>query len=354
MTTLFRKVPVTILTGFLGAGKTTLLNHLLHAEHGLRVAVLVNDFGEINIDSQLIVGVETDRAITLSNGCICCTIRDDLRQAALQLFQRAEPPEYILIEPSGVSDPLSVAHTFTETELARYVDVDGILAVVDADQFLSLPAENVVLAMDQIGVADLVILNKIDLTSTEGLAQVRREIRQMAPRARILETTYGRAPVELLLGVGNYDPQQLLARTVREVHVHTAETADHDHDHALEYRTWSMVEERPFSFRALQKVINDLPLGIYRAKGVLYLDEAPDRRCILQVVGKRARIVVTDPWGEELPRSQIVVIGGPTAVDPEQLQAAFTACLRENQPSKSPLRAAIDWVRSAWDLASRR
>ncbi|NJO00189.1 MAG: GTP-binding protein [Anaerolineales bacterium] len=128
-------IPLTIIGGFLGAGKTTLLNHILHSDHGLRVAVLVNDFGAINIDTQLIVGVEGE-TISLSNGCICCSIRDDLMEATLQLLERPDPPEYIIVETSGVSNPGAVKLTFMfSSELISRVRVDSIVTVIDAEQF---------------------------------------------------------------------------------------------------------------------------------------------------------------------------------------------------------------------------
>lgn len=212
-------IPLTLLTGFLGAGKTTLLNRILHADHGLRVAVLVNDFGAINIDTQLVVGVEGE-TISLANGCICCTIRDDLLQAALQLVERADPPEYIIVETSGVSDPEAVAVTFLLPELRSRIQLDSILTVVDAEQVLSLTGADALLAEDQVALADIVILNKVDLATPELLEQVRAWVEEVAPRARVLETVHGNAPLELLLGVGAFSPERLHQRTRRDIHVH--------------------------------------------------------------------------------------------------------------------------------------
>ncbi len=185
------RIPVTILTGFLGAGKTTLLNHLLHGGHGRRIAVLVNDFGAVNIDAQLIVGVEGEDTVNLANGCICCTIRDDLYRAVLEICQRSDPPEYILVETSGVSDPLAVAHTFTQTALSQYVHVEAILTVVDAEQYEAIPRENQVLALDQIGTADIVVLNKVDLITLPQRIAIEERIRYISPKARILLTQHG-------------------------------------------------------------------------------------------------------------------------------------------------------------------
>lgn len=353
------RIPVTILTGFLGAGKTTLLNHLLHGDHGRRIAVLVNDFGAVNIDAQLIVGVAGEDTVNLANGCICCTIRDDLYQAVLQICQRSDPPEYILVETSGVSDPLAVAHTFTHTALSRHVHVEAILTVVDAEQFESIPRENQVLALDQIGTADIVVLNKVDLVTLAERIAIEERIRAILPKARILATQHGQVPVGLVLGTGLPEAVRDYGRSPHDVHVHAAPTDDahhheHDHehdDHSLLFHTWHYEEKRPFHFKALQKVVNNLPLSIYRAKGFIYLNEAPDRKCTLQVVGKRARLVVGEPWGDLHPHTSVVLIGLADGVPAAELAAQFDACLLENQVAATPLQAAVNWVRDAWQLA---
>ena len=180
-------IPVTIISGFLGAGKTTLLNYLLNAEHGLRVAVLVNDFGAINIDAALVTGVSGESTIDLSNGCICCSIRDDLFEAVLQLIQRPDPPEYIVVETSGVSDPVAVSLTFIAPQLQSQTRVDSVITVVDSEHIGQIEGKGRELALDQIATADMVVLNKIDLVDKIERKALANFIRKRAPSARIFE-----------------------------------------------------------------------------------------------------------------------------------------------------------------------
>jgi G3E family GTPase len=361
-------IPITILTGFLGAGKTTLLNRILHGDHGLRIAVLVNDFGAVNIDSQLIVGVEED-TISLANGCICCTIRDDLIAATRKLVAREIPPEYILVETSGVSDPAGVARSFLV--LGETVRVDGIVTVVDTEQIQGLEGQSMFLAMEQIGIADIVMLNKVDLVDEEKLLEMRTWIRRMVPGARVLETVHAEAPLALLLGVGHYMPERLAARRTLDIHVHpepgasTSVDAPGDgagelsenaplvaehahHDHSLVFSTWTYVSPHALDVALVQRAVDRLPLGIYRAKGFLRLVEPVDRPGILQMVGRRARITAGEPWGEREPHTQLVFIGEQGAIDPQELARRFDAC----RPGKSSrlrnwLEDVVDWVRHA-------
>jgi G3E family GTPase len=322
---MMQPTPVTILTGFLGAGKTTLLNHILQGSHGRRVAVLVNDFGAINIDAQLVVGVEDiagdGRLLELANGCICCTIRDDLRQTALALLQRDNPPDYLLIEASGVSEPGAILRTFWHPELRRLALVDGIITVVDAEQVMEYDGRARMLILDQIGTADLLILNKVDLVAPEHLAQVKAWIQKRAPKTRILEAERAELPLDLLLGVELHRDQ-----------AHDGQDDDHDHRH--DFQTWSYVSERPFAQPALEKLLQNLPTALYRAKGFVYLAERPEQAALLQVVGRRFQLTAGDNWPDQ-PRTQLVFIGAEGELDTAVLQTQFDRCLAHNQSWRS-------------------
>lgn len=365
-------IPVTILTGFLGSGKTTLLNHILHAEHGLKVAVLVNDFGAINIDTQLVVGLEGDgETISLANGCICCTIRDDLARAVLDLLRRDDPPEYIIVETSGVSDPVAVANTFVVME---GVKIDSILTVMDAEQYKNLGRANMMLAMDQVGVADIIILNKVDLVTPEEREKIKREwIYEINPRARVIEAEYGKVPLELVLGVGEFALERLTQRETKDIHVHeVGAPADHEHehhnhddeheehdhehehhehhDHSLVFSTWSYTTEKPFSYQSLRRVIDKLPTTVFRAKGIFFLADAPDYKGILHVVGSRVQLTLRERWDGQPPHSQVVVIGSHGEIDGDDLTGRFETALAENAPASEVERlmnTVMNWLRAA-------
>jgi G3E family GTPase len=339
------QTPVTILTGFLGAGKTTLLNHILQGSHGRRVAVLVNDFGAINIDAQLVVGVEDiagdGRLLELANGCICCTIRDDLRQTALALLQRDNPPDHLLIEASGVSEPGAILRTFWHPELRRLSLVDGIITVVDAEQVMDYDGRARMLILDQIGTADLLVLNKVDLVAPERLAQVKAWIAQRAPGTRILEAVRAELPLDLLLGITlDPNPNPNRNRNRDRNRNRTADCdcdsdsdcdsdCDHRHHHDHDFATWSYANERPFSQSTLEKLLQNLPPALYRAKGFVYLAERPEQAVLLQVVGRRFQLTAADNWPDQ-PRTQLVFIGAGGELDTALLQAEFDRCLAAN------------------------
>lgn len=329
-------IPVTLIGGFLGAGKTTLLNHILSEDHGVRAAVLVNDFGAINIDAKLIVGVEDD-TLNLVNGCVCCTIRGDFAQAVLNLLARPEPPEHVFVELSGVSDPLPVLNTFLETELSRAFSVNAILTLVDCEQFPRLTGEMLKLAQQQLGVADIVLLNKVDLVGPDETAGLTALIKAIAPGSRILKITHGSVPFDLIMTGGERHP----AEAARPADIHRA----HDHHHDRTFATWSWTCDRPLSLPKLRDVIETLPDAVYRCKGVVHIEELPVRKYVLQMVGKRYQFEDAGPWGGEQPHTEIVLIGGRDAIDTDRLQAAFQACIGTGDESQSPVLRLVRKLR---------
>ena len=352
----YAPIPVTILTGFLGAGKTTLLNRMLHGDHGLRVAVLVNDFGEINIDSQLVVATPEEEVINLANGCICCSIRGDLIEALHKQVNHPSAPEYLVIETSGVSNPGEVAQTIMLPQLASRIRLDSIVAIVDSEQFTELDDQNWYVAGSQVSVADMIVFNKVDLVDESQLIRLRGLVRdEFLSKAPIFETTYAQVPLELLLNVGRYDMERLVNREPLEVHVHRRHghgDADHDHDpddHTLAYDTWRFSTDGLLAYNALREAVDNLPPTVFRAKGVLCLDHARDRQAILQVVGKRARIDLGSGWHDRPPRSHLVVIGAAGSLDAAWLQHHFEACLAKKRSLwPRPIQKTVEWARRLW------
>jgi G3E family GTPase len=318
-------VPLTILTGFLGAGKTTLLNRILSGDHGLRVAVLVNDFGSINIDAELVVGVESG-TISLANGCVCCEIRDDLVESVAGLLARPETIEYILLEASGVADPAGIFVTFNDPNLRDRIRLDSVTCVIDADQVFAHPEYPPLmeLKLRQVGFADMVILNKVGLAGPEQVEKVRAWLDDHFNRLRVVETDYCDVPNEILLGVGRFDPSQASAE-------HDcgdpACSDEHAHPHSDVFGTWSYETDKPLALDAVREAMRKLPGSVYRAKGVVYTADAPDRRAVLQVVGRRVDIAVEGEWGDRQPRTRIVAIGQAGEIGETVLEDALASCV---------------------------
>lgn len=302
-------LPLTVIGGFLGAGKTTLVNKLLSGTHGVRVAVLVNDFGRINIDSALITSQTAD-TISLANGCACCTIAGDLTKALLALVGRDEPPEAIVLEASGLADPLGIAQVALANPALR---LDGILAVLDVEAAARTASDPACAATftAQAAAADLVILNKADLADAETLASARALAAELAPGKPVIETCQSEVPAEIVLGI----------RSTRAV----VPAVPADAGHASAFASWSGSTEALLDAGRLRAMLDTLPAGVLRAKGILRLSGDPARRTVYQRVGRRWSLVADEQAGAPA-QSSLVVIGPAASIDSKDLSRRFDAC----------------------------
>jgi G3E family GTPase len=331
-----RGMPVTIITGFLGSGKTTLLNHILCNSQDLKVAVLVNEFGDINIDSQLLVSIDEDM-VELSNGCICCTINDGLVDAVYRVLEQ-DRVDYLVIETTGIADPLPIALTFLGTELRDLTHLDSIITVVDAETFTEEHFESEA-AFKQVAYADITIFNKVDLVPRSKVEDLEQYIKTVKRGARILHSEYGQVPLPLILDVeltklDTY--KEFLAEDNQEDdhhdhhdhhdHEHHHHEHHHHHSHHLEndgFVSVSFESDRPFDVKKFEIFLQEqLPQEVFRAKGILWFSQS-EYRHIFQLSGPRFDIDDTE-WHSP-PKNQIVFIGRnlPT----QQIRQQLTECL---------------------------
>lgn len=306
-------LPVSLVSGFLGSGKTTLINHILQADHGLTIAVMVNDFGDINIDAELIVSARQN-VVSLANGCICCSLETDLIEQLEQLLSK-EPsrPDHIVIETSGIADPARVLATLRYPRFAGRLYLDNAITLVDAEQLPGLEGANRDLAKAQLTDANLVVINKADLVTEPQLEQLRTE--WLFPDSRSYVTRMAQVPMSLLFDPGMTPPGQVRGSALR-------------HDMHHEFVQWSWRSNAPFALSRLREMLSQLPTSVYRAKGILHVSEIADRVVSLNMVGHRSDLKKLGPWSGR-PESRLVMIANNSFTDFAVIEAKLQDALIE-------------------------
>ena len=335
-------VPITILTGYLGAGKTTLMNHILTNQEGYKVAVIVNDIGEVNIDAKLIADggfiQEEDKGnvVPLSNGCICCTLKEDLLKQIVDIL-KTRKFDYILIEASGICEPLPIAQTITmlSSSMEQYglppiCRLDNVVTVVDALRLATEfgCGENLVkedideedienLLIQQIEFCNVIVLNKVDEVTSEQLAQVKKVIKALQPTAKIIETNYAKVDVGEVINTNNFDFEKISSSAgwIKELEKDEDEELEHHHHHhhhdegeAEEYgiSTFVYTSRKPFNEQKFEEFVNDrFPKSVIRCKGLVWFAQDFDMSYLFEQAGRQMQLSQTGYWIASAPENEL-------------------------------------------------